>query len=431
MRPRTCAALALACLAPLAAAQEGRLDLSQALRLARIGNGNVRSARLSVEAARANARAANADYFPTVTPTLRQQYGRLEQRTGRFAGGSDLQSRDASLTASWLLLDNGTRRLNVRRSETSRDATFYTALETYRGVLFDVHTTFYNALRTQELLRIQQAGVDRAKKLVERAELREEVGAGPRKDILQAQADLANAQVNELSAASNVTTSEANLKAVIGWPEDDLPPLEKPATSDLTMQDVALGALESEALANRPALIASRKRLENARYNVDAARLNAGVTFSARATYDRSFAEDVADQSLLVLQASLPLFDASRSREEVRSARFTAEAQAADLQQQERDVLADVESAFQDYRLNVPRYEAAQLALRAAQLNYEAASGAFDEGAADLIEVLTAQVSLTTAETNAIQTLYDLLVSEVRLRLVTGRPLPGELDSDE
>ena len=47
-------------------------------------------------------------------------------------------------------------------------------------------------------------------------------------------------------------------------------------------------------------------------------------------------------------------------------------------------------------------------------------------GASELIELLTAQVSLVTAESNYVEARYDTLISRVRLKLATGRPLPGE-----
>jgi outer membrane protein len=90
-------------------------------------------------------------------------------------------------------------------------------------------------------------------------------------------------------------------------------------------------------------------------------------------------------------------------------------------------VTAEVEATVKEYTQNALLLEASNLALEAAQLNYNAASEAQRLGASDLIEVLTAQVTLVTAETNRVQALYDLLISEVRLDLVVGDPLPGEL----
>jgi outer membrane protein TolC len=70
--------------------------------------------------------------------------------------------------------------------------------------------------------------------------------------------------------------------------------------------------------------------------------------------------------------------------------------------------------------------DASDLALKAAQENFNAASESQSLGAGTIIEVTAAQLALVTAETNRVQALYDYLISEMELKLVTGAPLPGE-----
>jgi outer membrane protein len=151
------------------------------------------------------------------------------------------------------------------------------------------------------------------------------------------------------------------------------------------------------------------------------------VDLSLSANYRKSFSESTFDRSALVLQASIPLFDGNRSRENLRAAGFSLEGQRQSLIQSERDVMAEVESTYKEFAQNIERLRAAELAREAARLNYQAAADARQEGAAEIIEELTAQVSLVTAEANFVQAYYDLLIAEVRLRLVTGQPLPGEV----
>ena len=92
----------------------------------------------------------------------------------------------------------------------------------------------------------------------------------------------------------------------------------------------------------------------------------------------------------------------------------------------ERDVRAEIESSYKAFKQNFDRLEASKLAREAAQLNFDAAEGAYKAGAGTVLDQLTAQVSLATAESNYIQAYYDLLISEVRLKQVVGQPLPGE-----
>ena len=93
--------------------------------------------------------------------------------------------------------------------------------------------------------------------------------------------------------------------------------------------------------------------------------------------------------------------------------------------QMERTAKAEIESAYYQVVQNIQRLRAARAALEAAQLNYKAAVEAQRLGAENIIDVLTARVSLATAENNAISAKYDTLIAQVNLALVTGRAIPG------
>ncbi|MES1228127.1 MAG: TolC family protein, partial [Armatimonadota bacterium] len=121
-----------------------------------------------------------------------------------------------------------------------------------------------------------------------------------------------------------------------------------------------------------------------------------------------------------------PLYDGGLSREQVKQAELNRDSSKANYTQNYRTAKAEIESTLYEIEQDMTRYDVAQSALKAAQVNYDAASEAQKLGAGTLIDVLTAQVSLVTAEQNAVQALYDLLTAQVKLKLVTGQPLPGE-----
>lgn len=417
--------LALSCGA-VGFCQSDKLTLNDALRSASDNNGTVQQARLNYESAKASARAAYSVFLPTVTPSVQQENGTLNVLTGAGKGHNTIDTTDASIQARWLLFDNGTRQATYRKSELLKDQLEFSSLDTYRAVLFDVHSSFYGALRAQQLLKVSESALKRATTLQDAAEKREAVGAGPRKDILQARADALNAKVDVLTAQNQVSTSLANLKAVVGWPTDTVPELDDSQNAEPTMVDYSLEQAIADGLANRPSLLAARIRVESSKLDVTLAKLDGGISFQATANYTKSFSESVFDRPSLALTASIPLYDGSRSRENIKAAELGYKADQAALVQTERDVRAEIESAYKEFEQNFSRHEAAKLARDAAQQNYDAAAGAYKEGAGTVLDELTAQVSLATAEANYVQAYYDLLISEVKLKQVVGKPLPGE-----
>ncbi len=422
--------LSLGALLSATALGQDKLTLQDALKAANANNGTVMAARLSYEAAQASTKAAYSAFLPTLTPSYQREDGYVDNLTGSGKGRSDIDSSSSQLTASWLLFDNGGRSATYSRARLEQEQTLFQSLDTYRSVLFTVHSSFYDALRAQQLLKVSQSSLERALKLQDAAEKREEVGAGPKKDILQARADALNAQVSVLTATNQVSTSLANLRAVLGWPNQQLPVLDDSQMEQPAMVDYTLEQALKDGLAARPSLLAARKQVDLSKVSVQLAKLDTSVSFQAKANYIKSFSDSQFDRPTLSFVASFPLFDGFNSKENLRVAELSLKAQEATYTQTERDVTAEIEAAYKAFKQDFDLLSAAKLARDAAQENYNAASGAYKEGAGTILDQLTAQVSLATAESNYVQAYYDLQIAEVKLRQVTGKSLPGEVDGE-
>lgn len=421
-------ALALAFALP-AGTHAQTLTLAQAIDMAKRRNGTVQAAFLDVEAARSRTRETFGAFLPTVTPSYEFDTRHNRLFTGPFQGRSGSATHSTQIAANWRILDSGQREWAYQASRKSEEASVASATQIVRNILFTVNQQFFDALRSQELLRVSSAQVGRASKIQDQTQAQIEVGAAAKKDILQVRADLLNAEVSRLSAENQSSVSEASLKATIGLES-------KAELGDLVAEAEPLTFAEPETLeqsiqfglANRPDLIALRKRRDAQKYFVKTADRESKYTWTLDAGLTRSFSEDVSDFRGLTFLVSLPLFDGQRSKEAARQQRLGLLAQEADLVQAEREAQADIESAHALLRQDIRRVAAAKLAREAAQLNYDAALESQRLGAegTDIITVLTAQVSLVTAESNYVDALYDYFISDVRLKLVTGRTMPGE-----
>lgn len=421
-------ALALVFLPTWLFAQSG-LTLDEAVAMARRNNGTVQAAYFEYEAARSRVRESFASFLPTITAA----YGYERSRTSQILSGSRTVSRAnegfPSVVASWQLLDSGQRSLSHRATIRIADQTGANALQTLRNTLFDVHEQFLNALRAQELLRVADASVERAEEILKATEAQIEAKVAAPKDRLQAEADRLNARVDLLGARNQLSNAEALLKATIGWEIGRaLPRLTAPAPPTELAPLPDLADVIREGLARREDLRARRFAIEAQKYGVERARRDAGVSLSLDADYSRNWSDFETDSRSLTLSASYPVFDGSRRREAVRQEQLALSSLLSGYLQSERFAASEIESAYLVLRQNRERWAAAEAALRAARENYAAASEAQRLGAegTNVITVLTAKISLVTAESNFVDALYDVLISEVRLRLATGQAIPGE-----
>ncbi|MBL8040722.1 MAG: TolC family protein [Chthonomonas sp.] len=150
------------------------------------------------------------------------------------------------------------------------------------------------------------------------------------------------------------------------------------------------------------------------------------VEFSLDAQWRKNFSRDVFRSSQIALTATVPLFDGGRSRESVRAQQDNVKALEASLKQAERSARSEIISTSLELQQNAKRLVVANAAFEAAKVNFDAASESRRLGAGTLLEVITAQLSLTTAESNLVQARYDYLSSKVRFDVATGKPIEGE-----
>jgi outer membrane protein len=405
----------------------GTLSLDQALALAKAQNGTIASVVFDNAAARARVLQSNAAFYPTITPQYQYNSNRQQTKTAVGNGFVQTEGGSTSVDSSFRLLDSGERVLSLRSTRRSEEATRLTSQQTVRTVLFNVVSQFYEALRAQELQRINDISVKRYQAILDQTIARVEVKDAAKKDILQARADVLNAQVTSLQAQNRTTNASATLKGTLGLDQAlDLPTLQKTPTPTTFPDPGDLATIIGRALFDRPDLAARRRSIEATRLSKDLADRQASIGFTADLGFNYQFSPDKLENRTLTFLVSYPLFDGNLKRQRARELEYQVKSAELALVQEQRVVRADVESTFKEVVTNARRFQAAQSAVLAAQENYAAAAEAQRLGGGNLIEVLTAQVSLVTAESNAVEAEYDYAISVVKLQLVSGQRLPGE-----
>ncbi len=400
------------------------LTMLDAIHMAKQNNGNLKAAYYDLVAAKARKNQASAAFLPVITPSAEWVDAYQQVKSGPALSNTGTTTQ-ASLI--WQPLDAGQRAAGLRAADESVSAQMASTLQTLRQLIFDVESQFLNTLRAQELEKVADAEQDRANKVLDQTKTRVDVGDAARREILQAQADALNAKVGSLNARNRTNTNSAILKAQIGLQNDYKKPELQPVTfesqNDLPT-DVA-SAVEM-GLRNRQDLIARRRSVASQAQSLKISEIQAGLTWSLDFNFTQQFSPNSLNNRNTSFFVSYPLFDGGKSRAIVEQGRAGLFASKAILDQAEKDARSEIEAAFLVYQQDQQALDAASLALKAARSNYEAADGSQKAGAASLLDVITANVSLVTAESNYIEANYDLLIAQLKLRLVTGLSMPGE-----
>ncbi len=287
-----------------------------------------------------------------------------------------------SLSLTQTLLDNGAREATNAQARRAVDAATLGETDTRQATILAVTQDFYQLLLAQDLVLVAQAQVARFQQTAAVTQAQIQAGTVAGKELYQAQADLANAQVTLLQDQNQVATASAALKNVLGVEHDapvqpaglaapgQLPPL--PANTAAASLDASL----QTAYADRPDLLRQAAIVQSNLSALRAAQKRAGLSISADYVLDYQATNDVGTRgtnSQFLVTGSYPLFDAGSARGAVRIAQGQVDVSRNALLSTRQQVRLDVEQALATRNVSLAATRLAQAAVTAAQVNYDAA----------------------------------------------------------
>lgn len=375
----------------------------------------------------ASKRQAYGAFIPAVqvgASAARSNVGRIDATTGRPVPPE--YSYTGSFNASLELFD-GFRRIANLKATASFDAAadagvvnerFLTTLQTKQ--------LFYAAVATDALVRVADAQLTRARQQLQISVEKLHAGSATRSDSLRSTVEFGNARIDLLRAQANLLGAQADLGRQIG-----VDGLVRAAFDSMlpAMPDTA--DLRRSALSTSPAL-------QQAEATASAAR---ALVWSARAQFwpsvvvsysnnrqgtdppDLPFFSNYPETFQWRFGLSWPLLNGfTREANQVSASvtRDNAVAQAAETRRQVNSLvtqqMAVLATAFEQINIADENRGAAQEDLRVQQERYRV-------GAATILDLLTSQAALTTAEVNVIQTRFTYLIARAQLEATVGRTL--------
>ncbi len=405
--------------------QDTTLTLREAIDTALAQHPTLRVGQATIEAAQQRVRQQLAGYLPRggYTYTYTRQQRALSSAVGGVQVGGGQQQRATSqlfnfnstnFSLNQLLFDFGRTLDSIRSALASVEAS--TAdLETIRQtVIFNTKQAYYSVLASQRLLKVADETVQQDQRHLEEAQARFEVGLAPRFDMTQAQVQLSNAQLNQVTARNNVALARETLRTAMGitgaFPFTLVDTL---ARGDLTFNDEALLA---QAYANRPELHSIQAQQRATTKQVSALQKQYLPSVSGNAQYNWTGREYPLQQGWLWgVTLTFPLFEDILTVSQVGEVQANLrglQAQEEDLRQQ---IALEVRQSFLTLRQAEESIRVSEQTLVQARENLDIAEGRYAAGVGNIIELTDAQVSLTSAQANNVQALatYKTAVAQL------------------
>lgn len=414
-------------LAAPAAAQQIEVTLPEAIQRALQVQPAMVRARGEQRSAGASTRSALGAYLPNLSvsaSTARGNTGRTDPNTGNFI--PPVRSYTGGVAANLELFDGFRRLANLRAASATADARGAGVVNQRFQATLLTKQAFYNALAAEELVRVRQSQVRRAQQQLQISVEKLRAGSATRSDSLRSTVEYGNARIALLEAQANLATAQANLGRQVGVDA----PVRALADSALpSLPDTA--ALHAYPLEEAPQVQEAEALASAARAQVWSARSQYWPTVSVSYSDNRQGTKsprlptfnNLPDSYSWRFTLSWTVFDRfSREQQQVTAgvSRDNAEAEAADTR---RQVNAQLTQQLAAMSTTYEKITIAQANVAAATEDLRVQNERYRVGAATILDLLTSQTALTTAEQSLVQARFDYLIARAEVEALVGRTL--------
>jgi outer membrane protein len=338
---------------------------------------------------------------------------------------------NANVSANYIVF-NGLQRENTYSQTQSNFQSSQSSLShTKRRIWWTVRSQYIAVMRSKQVLKVRQEDFQIGKKQLERIKAQYEAGVIAVATVYTQEVDVANRELAIVQAESDLELAKGALLTTLG-----MNPGEPADFADITQQS----ATESDIRAfrteigdfNKAYSTASDKRLDLAAAKASIEAANAGVnvaqaayfpTVSATAGYNWNsplVGNFQYGTQTLGLNFRYSIFDGLDRDARAQIARASVIQSGVQKRQSEQRVASDVQNAFIQLNTSEKNLDITARSLKAAQQNFEAAEERFKVGAANILDLTTANGNLATAKINRINALYNYIGAQYQMKFALG-----------
>jgi TolC family type I secretion outer membrane protein len=396
------------------------LTIDQCIEIALKNNPQIKIAESNIQLSSANLKSSRSSIFPQVS----LQSGWTKNGGNFFVGPTsreaNYQNYSYGFNAQMLIFDFGKTYSRISAASDLNDASETDFVNAKQNLILDTYIAYFSYLAAQRIYKVSSQEVLQAKDHLNQAKAFYEVGRSPRFDVLKAQTDLENANVNLLNAENNIRISELQLENVLNT---KLETFKLHDILEIKRDSIDENSAIATAINERPELISSKYRVD-ANKSLVASAWSANLP-SINATGGYLWRSYDIDQRFLNswnigLNLVLPLFQGFAIDAGVEQAKANLSNSEAENDLTLQNVKLDVQQQFSNLQLAQSKITATKSLVNQSEETLKLAEGRYSQGVGSPIEITDARVALFNAQASYIQTLYDYQVAYVRLQKAMG-----------
>ena len=403
-------------------AQTDTLTVEQCVAIALKNNPEIHIAEGNFDAAEAAFTSARSAFFPQIAFSATATKNAGTFLIGPIARPGEFNNYSAGFQGLQLFFDFGRTIGRVSSASGYADASAEDYRGTQQNIVLNTNISYFGLLQAKRVRNVSNETVKQTEEHLRQARAFYKVGKNPQFDVVKAEVDVANAQVNLIRSENALKLARIQLENVLGVKlKDDIvlkDILEVPQESKVELKD----ALET-AFKTRPEVIASRIRVDANHALLTAAKAAHLPSISVTGGYSwRGYALDqpLYNSWNVGLSFSLPIFQGWALAAGVDQAGANLRAAEASNEATLQSVVLDVQQQYLALQESAQRIEASKKLVAQAEEALKLSEGRYNYGAGSQIEITDAQLTLANARITYIQSLYDYRVAYAKLQRAMG-----------
>ena len=403
--------------------------LQDCIDYARENNLQVHTARLDQQSSEVQFKSAKASRWPSLSFSSSQGFtsGNKYNDNGEFVTESQYTGT-YSLSTNVTLFNGGRINNTIRQQEALVQANGLLVEKARNDIELSVTAAFLEVLYAKESLQADSAVLESSSAQLEQALARYEAGAASQSEYAQVAAQYETDRYNYVVSEANVDTRLLELKQLLELGLDEVLDVEVPDTGSMgLLQELpSVGAVYEAALASMPEIKASEFQIQASAYAEKVARAEMIPSLSFNASVGTGYYTSAQFAFLNQLGSnlneninvgiSIPIYQRRQAKSSVETAKINTRQAQLDLQSTQKELLKEVEQAWQDARSAQSRYVAASRNHEASRLSYDLALKEYEVGNNTFVDVLAEKTTYLAAVEEMLKAKYQTLLALRLLR---------------
>ncbi len=426
------------------------LSLDQAIEIALSDNPTIKVADLEIERYDYVYKQSAASLYPQLS--VSGQYSlairRQEMAEGLSFGGKNTFNATASLTVP-LFVPSVYRQMKLNKTQMAL------AVESARANRIDlvasVRSAYYNVLLAEQSMRVLQEAITTTERVVENTKELYENGLAAEYDYITAQVQLSNLKPQVLQVQKGIDLTKLQLKMYLSIPEEieiyvigslddfrNMVLLNTDYNVDLSKNTTIVNLdLQRELLDHQEKLIQTTRMPTIAAFGqisyIGQERVNLGGLLGGMGGATAA----PADQPKfwwqypinIGAQISIPLFSGFSKTNQIKAVRNQRAQLDIQREYAERGVMLQVQQAINSLLTARETMLSNELTVEQAQKAYDISYARYSAGAGTILELNTSQLTLTQAQLNYSQSIYDYLSAHASYEKALGVEAPENAEA--